>query len=68
MAPVRGENDRAILLEGDRGLALVHHLQLRAHGVEHDLVRRVGCLQLSAPWRTFVRSFRAEAPDKARAR
>lgn len=44
MAPVRGENDRAILLEGDRGLALVHHLQLRAHGVEHDSAELLGGL------------------------
>jgi len=44
LAAVRGENNRAILLEGDRGLLLVHHLQLRAHGVEHDSAKLLGGL------------------------
>jgi hypothetical protein len=39
---MRCENNSAVLLEGDRGLTLVHHLQLRADGVEHDLAQGKG--------------------------
>jgi len=70
LAAVRGENNRAILLEGDRGLLLVHHLQLRAHGVEHDLVskERSNCQPVARARErdrightvgSFVHSFRA---------
>jgi len=37
LAVMRRENNSPVLLKGKRGLALVHHLQLRANGIEHDL-------------------------------
>ena len=41
LALVRGENNRLVLCKRDCDFTLVHHLQLRANSVEHNLSKKI---------------------------
>ena len=61
LALVGSQNNRPILLEGDGGLVLVHHLQLGADCVEHDLAEKDAAVSPPRNWKTKPAAYTARS-------